>query len=89
MSQERERRLIASIGKVANGYQHDEVVGASANIILNSLRQSHARHIDAEEELEALFESMRRGLRNDHYDDSGRRKERRLILPPLGALLNS
>lgn len=88
MSEANVRQIMAAVGQVASGFQRDEVINASGQIILNALRQEHARHIDAEEQLEALFENMRASLLRDHYDDRGERKDRRIILPPLAALTN-
>ena len=82
-----ERELIAAFGQLADGYDHEKVIGAAANILLNALRQSHARHIDAEEHFEALVVEMRRLLRDKHYHEDGTRNDRRIVLPPLRELL--
>jgi hypothetical protein len=89
MSEANVRQIMAAVGQLANGFQRHEVIDASGQIILNALRQEHARHIDAEAQLEALFDNMRASLRRDHYDDRGDRKDRRIIIPPLGQLVRN
>lgn len=89
MSEQNVRQIMAAVGQVANGFQREEVINASGNIILNCLRQEHPRYIDAREQLEALIDELRTALRRDHYDERGDRKERRLILPTLAELVKN
>lgn len=78
-----ERTLFDAFAKASDGYQRDAVIGAAGNMILNGLRQSHKRLGDAEEELDALVVKLKRELARRHYDQSGARLERRLIIPTL------
>lgn len=87
MSGQRERELIAAIAQVATGFQRGEVIDASANIILNAIRQDHATLASAEERLDDILLNMRSALRTAHYHRDGTRNDRRIVLPPLRDLI--
>lgn len=86
MSQ-RERELIAAFGQLATGFNYDTVIAAAADLMLNGLRQKHAKHIDAEEQLDELIARMRLQLERKHYHPDGTRNDRRIVLPPLSQLV--
>lgn len=77
-----ERALFDAFARAANGCSREAVVGAAANVIANALRQSHKQRGEAEEELDALVASIKRGMAR-HYGEDGKRKERILVLPPI------
>lgn len=73
--------LIAKIGQLANGFQRETVVSASANIILNALRQEHPTLVAAQNQFEAMVVEMRAALADKHYDAAGNRQDRKIVLP--------
>lgn len=83
------RALFDAFARAADGYQRDQVVGASTNLLMNALRQNHKTRAAAEEELDALVATMKAELARLHYDENGRRIERRIMLPPLGQLMSA
>jgi hypothetical protein len=78
---QRERALMADIGRLANGYEFDEIIGACGNIILNALRQKHPKLEDAKDQLQALIGEMDSRLAKDHYNLLGYRRDQRLVIP--------
>jgi hypothetical protein len=84
-----ERDLVSAFGRVADGYNRDAVIGAAANVLMNALRQSHARVESCEDELDELAMRIKAALRRDHYLHDGNRNDRRLTLPPAGKLFPS
>lgn len=82
-----ERTLVEAFAKAADGYSLDDVLGAAANVLLNGIRQSHPKHIDAEEHLRSLHDIMQKLLRDKHYYEDGTRNDRQIILPSLLPML--
>ena len=82
-----DRELIAAFGQLASGYNHDKVVSAAANILLNALRQKHSTLAKAEAQLDEVEHEMRAALRTRHYHDDGSRNNRRIVIPPLRELM--
>ena len=67
------RELFKRFGSVADGFPHDAVLDAAVNLIINTLRQSHATWADAERAYDELFGRTKTILR-DHYDPLGKRR---------------
>lgn len=83
------QKIMQAFGQAADGHQRDDVVDATANLLLNALRQSHAKLPAAEEELEHLVANMKAALARDHYLPDGTRRERQVILPNLVSQLRA
>lgn len=86
MSQ-RERQLLAAFGQVAQGFDFETVMGASANLLRNAIRQSHRQLPDAEARLDSIVADIRAEMRRNDYLDDGTRNERRIVIPPLNELI--
>lgn len=71
------QELFKRYSRETNGFPHDAAIGAAANIILNSVRQSYKNRKDADDAIRHLLEKMRSTL-GDHYTSLG---ERRSIFP--------
>lgn len=57
----------------ANGFPHEAVVDAAANILMNAVRQEHGNWQRAEAMWDELFGRLKTVLR-DHYDANGNRR---------------
>ena len=68
-----EKELFQALAKVANGFSNDDVIGASANILLNVLRQSCSNRKEAEKAYDELFGKLK-SLLLSHYDGAGNRR---------------
>lgn len=67
------RELFNRLSIEANGFPSDAVVLASANMLMNALRQAHATRAAADAAFDELFGQMKQTLL-DHYDGTGARK---------------
>ncbi len=74
-----ERALFDAVAKAANGYPREQVLRVAANVIANVLRQSHPTLGAAEEELDDLVHGVKAMLAREHYDDAGKRVDRRIV----------
>lgn len=72
-SPDAERELFDRLTQAANGFQRDQVIGASANVIVNALRQTHATRRAALDDFDALTARVR-ALIASHYDGTGKRR---------------
>jgi len=68
-----ERELFSRLAPVCNGFPHDAVVGAAANVLLNALRQSNASRRQAEVAFDELFGKLK-SILVAHYDGAGKRR---------------
>jgi hypothetical protein len=70
--------LFNKLADGANGFTHEDVVGAAANLILNAIRQGYPKRNDAMRSCEELLAKMK-GVLDSHYNEySG---ERRNVFP--------
>lgn len=68
------RNLLIEFGKVANGYPMEAVLQAAADVILNAIRQTHAKRSGAKDAFDAITTRTRDVLLSQHYDAMGRRR---------------
>jgi hypothetical protein len=70
--------LFNRLAEASDGFTHEDVVGAAANLILNAVRQSYPKRQDAMRSCEELLAKMK-GVLDSHYNEySG---ERRHVFP--------
>lgn len=82
----RERdRLLLAMGKAVDRADRRDVIHAAGDLILNAARQRHPGLCEASQELAEIVRWMTEELAS-HYDPAGRRKETRIVLPPLHEL---
>lgn len=67
-----ERELFKRFTEAAHGFSMGAVIGASANMIVNCLRQAHVTRAKAEGRFDELFGRLKTLLLS-HYDGLGRR----------------
>lgn len=72
-SEDAQRALFENMSKVANGFSVEHVIGASANMLINAIRQSQSTRGKAETQFDELFGRMKAVLL-DHYDGLGRKR---------------
>ena len=65
--------LFALMSKDASGFSYDDVVAASMNLVLNSIRQSCAASADAERAYDELMAKTKSVLLDQHYSGGKRR----------------
>jgi len=70
---DRQRELFRRFGQVANGFSSEDVNGAAANLIVNSLRQAYPTRARAEVAYDELFGRIK-SLLVSHYDLLGRKR---------------
>ena len=63
-----ERALFDAITKLASGYDHAVVVGATVNLLVNAIRQNCATRGEAERMFDELFGRSKNLLLEKHYD---------------------
>lgn len=68
-----QRELFTRLTAAANGFQHDHVIGAAANLLLNAIRQQHATQRVALDSFDQLMARFREVLA-EHFDGFGRRR---------------
>ena len=68
-----ERELFTCLSQMARGFEHDVVIGAAANVLLNAIRQNKATRHQAEVAFDELFGKLK-AILVDHYDGAGRRR---------------
>lgn len=68
-----ERELFTRLSQMARGFEHDVVVGAAANVLLNAIRQNKATRQQAETAFDELFGKLK-AILVEHYDEAGRRR---------------
>jgi hypothetical protein len=67
------RELHARFGRIADGFQADDVINAALNIMINTLRQRYPKKKDADEAVDRLLAKTRQALA-DHYFANGSRR---------------
>lgn len=70
---DQQRELFNRFSQAASGFSIEDVNGAAANVLVNSLRQAHPTRQSAEASFDALFGRLK-SLLVEHYDGSGRRR---------------
>lgn len=73
--------LTRSFARTANGFGRAAVVNAGGNMIINAIRQSHAKLPDALLELDDLVERMKAALKENHYDENQERRVTNIVVP--------
>jgi hypothetical protein len=81
------RVLFGKLAKEANGFNHDDVVGAAGNMLINALRQRCAKRQRAEAEIDELFGRLKSALLQ-HYDGADNRRsvfpfDQTIVVPTL------
>lgn len=71
---EAERVLFSEMGKLSSGFPNEVVIRASANMILNALRQAHPHRSGAEKAYDELSARVKHVLLEQHYDNLGKRR---------------
>jgi hypothetical protein len=61
------------VSKCANGFPADAVINAGANLVINALRQGHAKRETAEKAFDEIFGRLKQTLL-DQYDMLGRKR---------------
>lgn len=67
-----QRHLFTQFSKASAGHAVQDVIGASANMLVNATRQSYHKQGDAEKAFDELFGRMKQVLMN-HYGNGQRR----------------
>ena|ERR1051326_4194516 len=67
------KELFDRFSQMANGFSADDVVNASVNLVINALRQSHAKREQAELSWDELM-ARTKTLLMECYDSTGRTK---------------
>jgi hypothetical protein len=70
------------MGAVTDRASRADVIHAACDLILNAVRQQHPALRDAQQELAGITQWLMADLPS-HYDTAGRRRETRIVLPPL------
>lgn len=68
-----ERELFKQFSQLCNGFPNEAAIGASANILINALRQNKVTWREAEPAFDELFGKLKSILAS-HYDGTGRRR---------------
>ncbi len=66
--------LLEKFGQVANGFPMEAVIHAAADVILNAIRQTHAKRSKAEATFNEIMSRTREVLLSQHYDALGNRR---------------
>ena len=67
------RELFKRFCASADGLPINAIIDAAANLIINSMRQSHGTRVNAEKAFDELFGRMK-ALLFEHYNGDGRKK---------------
>lgn len=68
------QELFKQMGALSSGFPVDAVIEASANLLINCIRQTYAQGPMAQQRMDELTTRMR-GILNDHYDPvTGKRR---------------
>lgn len=70
---EKQRELFRRFSEAADGFPIGDVISASANMLINSIRQSQPSRRQAELRFDELFGRCKQVL-VDHYDSLGRKR---------------
>ncbi len=69
-----DQELFRKMSSACNGFDTQAAVAASGNVLLNALRQQHAKRPEAEKAFDELFGRLK-AILMEHYDGpSGRRR---------------
>jgi hypothetical protein len=70
-----QKELFRQFSQVANGFSIEDVVGATMNMLVNSVRQSNSTRASAESRWNDWTERFKEILLNRHYDSvTGKRR---------------
>jgi hypothetical protein len=68
------QELFGRLGEVCRGFPHEAVLAAAVNVIVNCVRQKHAKRSGAEKEFDELTGKAKNILLERHYDLAGNRR---------------
>lgn len=68
------RELFARYSQVSNGFAYEDVIGASANMLMNAIRQSCPTAQKAEQAIDQLSARVKGVLLDQHYAPTGKRR---------------
>jgi hypothetical protein len=71
---DRARELFGALSQCANGFSSDEVANAAINLLLNSIRQSHATQNGAARAFDEMAGRAKHLLLEAHYHGDGKRR---------------
>lgn len=69
-----QRELFNAMSKVATGCSADQVIEASAVLLINAIRQNCSMRHAAAGKFDEIAAKARQVLLNEHYDATGRRR---------------
>lgn len=69
-----QRQLFEALSRVATGFSTDQVIEASAVLLINVLRQSCPTRQGAERKFDEISAKAKQVLLSEHYDALGRRR---------------
>lgn len=69
-----ERELFTALGRMTTGYTCEQVAAVAVNLLVNALRQKHAKRQEAEKAFNELVARGRDILLDKHYDALGNRR---------------
>ena len=67
------RELHIRFGKIADGFNADDVMNAALNVMINVIRQTNPRKRDADQMVDRLMAKARQALDNHYYPNGTRR----------------
>ena len=68
-----QRALFDRFSREADGFSAEDAIGAALNVLINALRQAHARREAAGRSYDEHV-ARAKGMLMDHYDSTGRKK---------------
>lgn len=68
------RELFKAFGKVASGFGIDDVASASANMLINAVRQKSPTRKQAQDFFDEVTTRARASLLQEHYNSMGKRR---------------
>lgn len=75
---EAQKELFRRLGEAADGFTADDVMSAAFNLIVNALRQGHAKQVRAAAHWDELAAEGKKLLLSHYYDGTG---DRRNVFP--------
>jgi hypothetical protein len=71
---EKEKELFTRFSQLSEGFPVETVVRAAMNVVLNAIRQAHAKRSGAETSFDELIARSKSVLLDQHYDNAGNRR---------------
>jgi len=70
---DQQKEVFNLMAKAAHGFSSEDVMGAAVNLLVNALRQAHARRMTAEARYDEVT-ARAKELLMSHYDAMGQRR---------------